>query len=157
MYDASNRKHIRAAEKSAKVADRTRGEVLARLASDVGGRHYLWDRLAELHVFTSTYNDNPSRMAFLEGQRAAGLSLLADILHWCPEQFLQMMVEANGRRTADDDNDTDRAAGDGPEPSGRSGDDQGHAEPDDGGVEGAISDLDALYRTAIRNAYSDEA
>ena len=155
MYDASNRKHIRAAEKSAKVADRTRGEVLARLASDVGGRHYLWDRLAELHVFTSTYNDNPSRMAFLEGQRAAGLSLLADILHWCPEQFLQMMVEANGRRS-DDDNDTDRTAGDGPEPSGRGGDDQGHADSDDGGVEGAISDIDLLYRTPIRDEAGGE-
>lgn len=98
-YDASDRKSIRRAEKAASIADRTRGEVLVQIMSTTAGREWVWHRLAQGNVFQSTYNDQPQRMAFEEGKRSAGLSLLDDIMQWCPEQFIEAMREANGRRT----------------------------------------------------------
>jgi hypothetical protein len=101
-YDASNRKDIRRAEKAAKLAERNRATVLVQLASTAAGREFLWNTLAEAHVFTSTFSENPARAAFLEGQRSAGLRLLDSIMQSCPDQFIQAMREANARRTATD-------------------------------------------------------
>lgn len=111
MHNAADRKQIRAAEKAAKLAERNRGEVIAALAGTEPGRRYLWDRLAEANVFSSTYHDNSQRMAFSEGLRSAGLALMEDFMRYAPDQFIQAMREANGRRTESDTRDADRAAG----------------------------------------------
>lgn len=101
-YNASDRKQVREAEKSARLADQNRGAVIADLASRESGRRYLWDRIAEAGVFASTYHDNPQRMAFAEGQRTVGLALLNDFMHYAPDNFIQAMRESNGRRTESD-------------------------------------------------------
>lgn len=104
--NAANRRSVREAERASREADRERGQVLTGVMSTTQGREWLWSRLESTHIFASTYNDSPTRMAYLEGQRTAGLDLLADIMHWCPDLFIQAMREANVRRTLD----ADRAA-----------------------------------------------
>ena len=116
--NASNRSSVRAAEKAAKLADQNRREVIVAICGTIPGRAYLWEQLEWCHVFAESYDDNPQRMAHNEGQRSAGLRLLADIMTAAPEQFIQMMVEANGRRTvtelagSKDANGRDQGTGD---------------------------------------------
>jgi hypothetical protein len=100
-YDTSDRKAIRRAEKASRLAELNDREVMVAIASTTNGRRYLWNRLAECHLFTPIYNDNPQRMAFLEGERNAGLKLLSDFMQWCPEEFILAMREDNGRRDID--------------------------------------------------------
>lgn len=99
-YDASNRKDVRRAEKESRQADRLRGDVIRAIASTTPGRAYLWGELERCHVFATSFNLDPGLMAFTEGERNAGLRLLADIMQWCPDSFLLIMQEENGRRTS---------------------------------------------------------
>ena len=128
---AANRAEVRRAEKAAKLAEQNRREVIVAICGTIPGRAYLWEQLEWCHVFTESYDDNPQRMAHNEGQRSAGLRLLADIMIAAPEQFIQMMVEANGRRTA-----TTQLAGS--KDAGR--DDQGSDDSADGDEGGARDD-----------------
>ena len=96
-----NRKEIRRAEKAARQTDVARGDVLRRLMAGGEGRQWIWDRLERAGIFSGGYDDNPTRMAYLAGHRDAGLALLSDVMEFCPDQFVQAMREANGRRTAD--------------------------------------------------------
>ena len=122
-YDTSDRKAIRRAEKAARQAELNDREVMVSIASTTHGRRYLWNRLAECHLFTPIYNDNPQRMAFLEGERNAGLKLLSDFMQWCPDEFIQAMREDNGRRSTSDN--ANRAAGERGDGEERRRDDQG--------------------------------
>ena len=133
QLNAADRKSVRAAEKAAAIADRERGETIATIASTTSGRRYLWEKLEAAHIFTSVYNDLPERMAFLEGERNQGLQLLGDIVQYCPDQFLEMMREANGRRTRSD-TASSAAPGERPSDEGPDGDDQGPS--GDTGAEG---------------------
>ena len=101
QVNTANRNDIRETQKKVRLTEAARGEVVKAICSSAQGREFLWHKLSEASIFTTTYNDNSSRMSFLEGIRAGGLSLLNDILRWCPDQFIQMMREANERRTAD--------------------------------------------------------
>lgn len=93
-YNAASRASVREAQKAARVADANRLAVVRNIASSQEGRSYLWDALSGSHIFSSTYTESPIRSAFLEGERNAGLRLLGDIMAACPDQFLQMMREA---------------------------------------------------------------
>lgn len=137
----ADRKSIRAAERRARETDRTRGEVLINLMGTIPGRAWVWDRLEAANIFASTYNDNPQRMAFLEGHRTAGLQLLGDLMQWCPDLFIQAMREANARRTesaaADAPGSTTGSEYSGSEEPGRELEDPGTApaiDPDTGEV-----------------------
>ena len=100
QQNAANRADVRRAEKAAKLAEQQRREVIVAICGTTQGRTYFWTQLEDANVFCSVYDASAQRMAFNEGQRAAGLRLLADIMTAAPEQFIQMMVESNGRRTA---------------------------------------------------------
>ena len=97
MDSAATRKEVRRKEKESRLADRARGEVMTNLMSSVQGRNYVWDKLAESHVFTTSFSPDALAMAFAEGERNSGLRLLDDILSWCPDQFILMMREHNER------------------------------------------------------------
>lgn len=132
-YNASDRKDIRRAEKSAKLAEANRRAVLVGLMSTIPGREWVWNKLAEASIFATTYSDSTNRMYFLEGQRAFGLALLDDILAACPDQFIQAMREQNARRTERDAADATRSDRDlGERPSGEEPgwDDQGPSADD---------------------------
>lgn len=132
--NAADRKSIRRREKAARLADVQRREVVTQLMSSAAGRQWLWDRLSDCHIFVTTFNGDPYQSAYMEGQRASGLSMLSDILAVCPDQYIQAMREANVRSTVDErrsseesdrgDNrpDEDPVSASGPETVDRSGD-----------------------------------
>ena len=98
-YNASDRKHIRAAEKAAATAEAQRSEVVVESMATVPRRRYVWDKLADCGIFRTTFSPDPLQMAFNEGQRNQGLVLLNDIIEHCPDQFIQAMKEHNERRS----------------------------------------------------------
>ena len=102
MDNASNRKSIRRKEKAARLADVQRREVITQVMSTSAGRQWVWDQLALCHIFSTTFTIDPHMSAFQEGQRSAGLALLADILLACPDQYIQAMRESNARSAADE-------------------------------------------------------
>ena len=82
-------------------------------------------------------------MAFNEGERNAGIKLLNDIIQYCPEQFIEAMREANGRRTIDNASRDTGQRRDGEDGDGR---DQGPADliaddVDEGPEAGYVHDL----------------
>ena len=128
--NTADRKSVRAAEKSAKLADRQRGEVLIAICSTEPGRRYLWERLDEAHIFRTSFSTDPIQMAFYEGERNQGLLLLGDIMQWCPDQFIQMMREHNERRSTSGRSPTGERAE--REDSGRDDSGSGDGAEDDG-------------------------
>ena len=109
--NAADRKQIRAAEKAAAIAERERGEVVVEMMATPQRRRYVWDKLTEARMFETTYNDDPGRMAYLEGFRAAGIALMMDVMQHCPDQFILAMRESNVRRTVNDTIDANRDTG----------------------------------------------
>lgn len=66
------------------------------LLSTPAGRRFMWRMLEECGVYRSTFRPN-SEAAFLEGKRAVGLFLLAQVHDLCPERLVEMLLEAKER------------------------------------------------------------
>ena len=101
-YNASDTRSIRRAAKQAKQAEAERRGVVFSLMSSPAGRNYMHDRLVRCHVFSSSFNLAALGMAFAEGERNIGLQDLTDIMQFAPDQYIQMMREANDRSIAAD-------------------------------------------------------
>lgn len=93
-FNAADRKSIRQAEKASAAINRQRVEVVCNIMAATPGRAYIWGELSACHVFATSFASDPLQMAFLEGERNAGLRLLNDIMEACPEEFILMMREA---------------------------------------------------------------
>jgi hypothetical protein len=113
MYNASERKDIRAAEKAAKLAEIQRTDFIKASMATEGGRHWFYDLLVRCHIFASTFTGEALSSANAEGERNIGLMIYTDIMRACPDLFIRMMQEANerelinGRRTAKSSGDPD--------------------------------------------------
>jgi hypothetical protein len=125
-YDAGNRKDVREAEKRARLAEQQRREIVTGIMSVAPGRSWMCDLLEHCHIFHTSYNDLPHRMAFMEGQREVGIRLLTDIMSACADNYVLMMRERNERnssydagRSRKDGNGRDRQ----PDPNDGDGDD----------------------------------
>lgn len=97
MYDASNRKDIRNAEKAAAIAARQRIEFLQLSLASVEGRVWFFDFLTACHMFNDPFTGDPLREAYSKGERNIGLRIYAEILANCPDQLILMMREATER------------------------------------------------------------
>lgn len=83
------------------VADEERRKDLndIKLLMDTAhGRRVVWRILESGRVFASTFSVEALNMAFMEGQRNTGLSILADVMEVAPKKFQVMMLEAKERR-----------------------------------------------------------
>ena len=97
MYDASNRKDIRKAEKASAIAEAERVEFLRQALSSVGGRSWFHNLLEACHLFSDPFTGQALTEAYLKGERNVGLRIFTDILSNCPDQYLLMMRESNDR------------------------------------------------------------
>jgi hypothetical protein len=103
MDNAADRKSIRRLEKAAKLAETQRREVITSIMVTSAGRQWLWDRMSECSIFSTTHVPaDPYASAFQEGRRSVGLSLLSDIMTHCPDQFILAMREQNERHLSHD-------------------------------------------------------
>lgn len=71
------------------------------LLSDPRGRRLVWGWLSEGGIFRSTYTGEALSGAFNEGQRNAAIKLHAQVMHHAPEQFIRMLVEAQGPKATE--------------------------------------------------------
>jgi hypothetical protein len=98
--NAASRKDIRAQEKaSARLAANDR-EVVSGLMSTITGRAWIHTKLEFCHIFADPFTNEALLEAYRKGERNVGLVLLADIMAYCPNQYVLMMEEANARSTA---------------------------------------------------------
>lgn len=58
------------------------------------GRAFIWEQLGEAGTFQTTFDRDPGQMAFNEGRRSMGNSLLVRIHQFCPALYNEMVREA---------------------------------------------------------------
>lgn len=102
MYNASNRKDIRAAEKEAHDREVAKLDYLKAAMSVPQGRQWFHDFLEACHIFSDPFTGDPLREAYSKGERNVGLLIYSEIVTHCPDDFILMMKEAHGRRLAAD-------------------------------------------------------
>lgn len=69
------------------------------LMADSRGRRLVWKQLEAARVFHPVYDPKPIPMAFNEGRRQHGLSLLDRINTLCPHLYQVMVAENTARPT----------------------------------------------------------
>ena len=67
---------------------------LAILMGDARFRRFLWTLLSRCRIYQTSFHADALQMAFNEGQRQIGLTLLADVHAGGMEDYLRMMDEA---------------------------------------------------------------
>lgn len=96
MARADNENAVRKAKQDARDAERNRLVILERLCADALGRAFLWNLIADAHVFAQTVDFGPAGhgvMCFAEGERAMGLKLFNLIIKHFPQAYLAMTKE----------------------------------------------------------------
>jgi hypothetical protein len=96
-YNAADPRDLREAAKQSKIAETQRKEIMIGLMSLPAGRQWMHELLVRCHVFSCSFNGNALQSAFAEGERNIGLALLIDVMNACPDQYVMMEKEANGR------------------------------------------------------------
>jgi len=92
-YDAGNAEHVKARKKEDRLRRLQIDEGFRRVMGDQAGRHWVWDFLEFCSIFQTSFSPSNAQTAFNEGQRNAGLRVMADIHRLCPEQYLRMVTE----------------------------------------------------------------
>lgn len=127
VYNASERKDVRKAEKAAGLAERQRQEVIFGLMQAIAGRRWMLEKLEECHVFATSFARDAVTMAYMEGERSIGLRLLNDIMASCPDQYILMMRERNERNASSERARNENTNG---RDQGSDSDDSIYADPD---------------------------
>lgn len=60
-------------------------------------RRVIWEILTIAKTFGTSFDDNPYKTAYNEGQRAVGSWIYNEIMRRCPERFLQAQNEMNSK------------------------------------------------------------
>ncbi|MGH7744064.1 MAG: hypothetical protein ACREQ5_04490, partial [Candidatus Dormibacteria bacterium] len=102
VYDASNRKDIRRAEKASAQVQRTRLDFLHAAMGTPQGRAWFHELLSVCHLFADPFSGQALTEAYLKGERNVGLRIFAEILEYCPDQYILMMKEASHARATVD-------------------------------------------------------
>ena len=95
MYNASQTKEIRRAEKAAKQRETERIDFIVGSMSLRQGRAYYHDLLAACHIFNDPFTGDALVEAYSKGERNVGLRIYNDLVSNCPDLFVVMMQEAN--------------------------------------------------------------
>jgi hypothetical protein len=85
---------VRKRNKKLTARDELRKRFIARLLSDRDGREWMYEKLTSCHIWAPCHvPGDPYSTAFQDGERNAGLRLLADIP---PDALALMLTEAPG-------------------------------------------------------------
>ena len=103
VYDASNPRHIRKAEKAAQRLAASSAIYLQHAMASVEGRSWFYNLLESCHVFHQPFNLNALQTAFNCGEMNIGQQILADITIHCPDQYLLMLREHSDGGSSTDD------------------------------------------------------
>lgn len=103
-YDLSNPEDVSRRKTATKLTRRRYRDVVNGIMGHPEGRAWMFDLLARCTVFHSTFSTDALQMAFNEGQRNVGLSLIASIL---PEHYVLMLTEQRDGRSRDNPSDAE--------------------------------------------------
>lgn len=109
-HNTADRKSIRKAEKQARQSELARGEFIKWMMESTNGRQWVNDLLISCHIFHNPMNDSDRWTSFALGEMNIGQRILADIMLFCPDQYVIMQRESVERtlaRTTEDDNEID--------------------------------------------------
>jgi hypothetical protein len=120
-YNAANERHIAIQRRVVKALDESHDVFINTIMGMVDGRAYVHDLLIYCNVFGQPFSADALFTAYGCGKLDVGQVILRRIHAICPDQYVQMMREANARDIA---NDTRRSRSDadangrdrGPEP-----------------------------------------
>lgn len=116
-FNAGERRHVREAEKAAKLHVRDTETIITAIMSDYNGRRWFHEKFERCHIFHTAFSTDALQMAFNCGIQNEALQEFMQVVRLCPDEYLQMMREADERRIARDRQpgsgvDYDRAEGD---------------------------------------------
>jgi len=100
-FDASSRRAIRERQKKAKELERANEHIFEALMAEYNGREWMHNRFLRNHIFSTPFDPDPIRMAFNCGTQNDALQEFLLVVRLCPDEYLQMMREANERSIAD--------------------------------------------------------
>lgn len=102
-YNNSNRKNIREAEKSARLAESNRIAYTKTIMSTIFGRAWMHDLLSQCSIFHTPFVFGaPDITAFKCGAQNLGLQLFGDVAAHCPHEYTLMMSEASIKEAVTD-------------------------------------------------------
>ena len=87
---------------ASRLADDTAKEDWKWLMKTKRGRRIVWRLLEEAGVFRLSFSTNAMAMAFAEGNKNAGLQILAQVQKHSPDLYTTMVKEANDERNPGD-------------------------------------------------------
>lgn len=112
MYDGSNRRHIRQAEKRSKLAENNRIAYLRQIMQTLSGRAFMHEWLTDCSMFHEPFSPiSPYATAYNCGKQSIGRRLFDDIFTHCPAEYALMMQEAQAKDHADDRRTADELPG----------------------------------------------
>lgn len=72
------------------------------------GRRFVYRQLSEAGVWRLSFSTDNAVMAFNEGNRNRGLSLLNELLETCPDRYTEMLAEHKAAKEKHDNRHADR-------------------------------------------------
>lgn len=105
QLSASDRKSVRAAEKASRQIQRQDDDFLAFIMSSVEGRRWMHGFLARCKIGINAFSPDALVTAFQCGEQNVGNSYWSDLMRVCPDSYVEMMREVNGRDKPSSDDD----------------------------------------------------
>lgn len=102
MYDGSNRKHIRQAEKRAKLDENNDIAYLRQIMGTLPGRAWMYRLLTDCQMFHEPFSPHsPYATAYNCGRQSVGRRLFDNVFSRTPSEYALMMQEAQAKEAAD--------------------------------------------------------
>jgi hypothetical protein len=101
MFDSTNRRAIREREKKRKQLDTANEHIFIALMGEYNGREWMHTRFLRNHIFSTPFTTDPIQTAFNCGIQNDALQEFLLVVRLCPDEYLQMMREANERDLAE--------------------------------------------------------
>lgn len=92
-FDAGDARHVRRARDVEKREEKQRAAVIIGLMDLPEGRKWLWDFLAACGLYETPFSESELRMAYNAGRGDVGRRLLADIVQFSPDMYVEMIKE----------------------------------------------------------------
>src|SRR5882762_7038166 len=108
-FDASSRRAIRERQKKAKELERANEHIFEALMAEYNGREWMHNRFLRNHIFSTPFTPDPIQTAFNCGIQNDALQEFLLVVRLCPDEYLQMMREANERDIAESASRTDNS------------------------------------------------
>lgn len=98
-HDISDTTAVAERDKALQLRAAQDRRVVMELLSTTIGRNWMWTLLEQCHMLSTSFSEEPTVMAFREGERNIGLRLWSQIQQDAPDLLLKMLAEkgvANG-------------------------------------------------------------